>query len=174
MRLYLVRHAAVVLDVDRPAPEWRLTEAGREAAAELARSRSWDGVVLVATSPEPKARDTATPIAAAVGIPLRVEPGLREVERGSQPVLEREEYVALVERYLRGEPVEGWEPAAEASARFTAAVEGLLAEATGDVVAVTHGLVIALYLGLDRAAWANLALPDVLEVSAKTPASPEV
>jgi broad specificity phosphatase PhoE len=163
VRLVLVRHAEVALELDRPAPEWRLTDAGRAAAAALAGSRSWDGVELVATSPEPKARDTAEPIAAALGLPLRVEDDLREVERGGLPVLERADYVALVARYLGGEPVEGWEPATEALERFAACIDRLLGETTSEVVAVTHGLVIALFLGLTLDEWTALPLPAVLQ-----------
>jgi broad specificity phosphatase PhoE len=162
-RLILVRHAAVELDPDRPAPEWRLTAEGRKAAEELSRSQDWSRVTVVASSPEPKARDTANPIALAAGLPLRIENDLREAERGSLPILSREEYVALVRRYLSGEPVGGWEPTGSARGRFAACVERLLAEAGGDVVAGSHGLVISLYLGLSIEQWETLPLPALIE-----------
>ena len=163
LRLYLVRHAAVVIDPNRPAPEWPLSEAGRDAASELARSRAWDPDGIVAASPEPKARETAEPIAAAADVEVHVEPDLREVARGALPVLERADYVALVARYLAGEAIEGWEPAAEARERFAASIERLLTETRGEVVAVTHGLVIALFLGLTLEEWAALPLPALLQ-----------
>ena len=167
-RLVLVRHAAVELRDDRPAHEWALSEAGRRAAALLARELVFDGVESVASSPEGKARDTARPIAAALGVPVVVDEGLREVARGGQRIVGRDAYLGLVRSYFAGEQVSGWEPAAAAADRFAAAVERRLGETAGDVCLVTHGLVASLYLarlrGLtapDLPEWETMPLPAV-------------
>jgi broad specificity phosphatase PhoE len=106
---------------------------------------------------------TAEPIAAAAGLPLRVEGDLREVRRTNQRVLPREEYVALVARFLTGADVEGWESAQVARARFSACVERLARDADGPLAVVTHGLVLSLHLGYDLEKWLALRLPDVVE-----------
>jgi phosphohistidine phosphatase SixA len=91
--LYLVRHAEVEPRKGVPAPDWQLTVAGHEAARLLAEAPAWRALTSIASSPEPKARATAEPIAVAAGLELRQEPDLREVRRGI-PVVEREAYSA--------------------------------------------------------------------------------
>jgi broad specificity phosphatase PhoE len=133
-RLYLIRHVEVELREDVAPEEWRPTVAGLEAARRLAA--------------EPFARDEAD---------------LREVRRTNQGVLPRDEYVALVGRYLGGKPVDGWERADEARRRFSAALERVAAAADGPAAVVTHGLVISLRLGYGLEEWRDLRLPDVVE-----------
>ena len=162
-RVYLIRHVEVELRDGIPPDEWRPTAAGLEAAERLARRPFVRELTLVATSPEPKAVATAEPIAAAAGASLQIEDDLREVRRRRQRVLARDEYVALVGRFLAGEPIEGWEPAETARARFAACLERLGAEVEGPVAAVTHGLVLSLHLGYGREEWSRLRLPDVVE-----------
>ena len=69
------------------------------------------------------------------------------------------DYQERVRRYLAGEPLDGWEPRADARARVAAALDGL-----DDAVAVSHGLAISLYLGWSFEQWRALRLPDVVEV----------
>jgi broad specificity phosphatase PhoE len=69
-----------------------------------------------------------------------------------------------VRRYLAGEPVDGWERAAEARARFSGALERVAAAADGHAAVVTHGLVISLRLGYGLEEWRALRLPDVVEI----------
>jgi broad specificity phosphatase PhoE len=147
----LVRHAMPELDPAVPHHEWRLGEAGRAAARELAVRLPRDASVVA--SDEPKARETAEEIA---GGPVHLEPGLREVER---PAAWRADYRDLARRYVAGESLEGWEPHDVVVARFAAAAEG--AE-----VVVTHGLAMTLWLaaeGLveDRVTfWEQIRFPD--------------
>jgi broad specificity phosphatase PhoE len=157
--LYLVRHAEVALDLERPSRQWQLTEQGRADAAELAGSRPWAEVTTVASSPELKARDTAAPVAEAAGSSLLIENDLREVERPQV----RDGYEELVRRYLTGGSLVDWEPREAARARFAGAVARLVGQAAGDVVVVTHGLVISLYLGLSFEQWRQLPLPALIE-----------
>lgn len=162
-RLVLVRHVPVVRAAGVHARAWPASEEGLRLAAELARSPALAGAALVATSPEPKARATAEPIAASAGAPLRVDERLAEVDRGDQELLPRQEYVALASAYLSGVAV-GWEPAPVARRRFAAAVAELAEQTDGDLVVVAHGLVLSLYLGLDPEEWAAMPLPAVAVV----------
>lgn len=153
-RLLLVRHAAVEFDLDRPAATWQLTAEGRAASHELAMRLA--PVPRVLASSELKARATAAPIADASGVEVEVDPRLREVER---PVArDLAEHRDTVRRYLVGQELEGWEPQADALARFRTAVEG----ADGAVV-VTHGTVLALFCGFDFERWKRLQMPEVVE-----------
>ena len=161
--LYLIRHAPVELDPARPAPEWRLTEEGRALASRLATAPDWRDVVLVASSPEPKALDTALPIAEAADAGLRVEHDLREAERPGTPVGTADEYRELVAAYLAApdEPVHGWEPAREVRERVRACIDGLRGEREGPLVVVSHGLALSLYSGLGFEEWNAIPLPAV-------------
>jgi broad specificity phosphatase PhoE len=153
--LLFVRHAQVVLRRDVPASTWELSDDGRAAAEELALRLP--AAPRVVTSPEPKALATAEPIARANGVEVVVDERLREVERWPN-LPSYEEHVAAVARYLAGEPVDGWEPREQADRRFREAVAGL-----DDAVVVTHGTVLALFLGLDLASWRAMRLPEVYE-----------
>lgn len=163
-RLHLIRHVAVELREDVPPGEWLPNAAGLEAAAALGREPWVRMLTVVATSPEPKAVTTAAPLAAAAGVPLRIDEGLREVRRERTAILPRGEYVDLVGRFLRGEAVAGWEDADAARARFAAALERLAHAEGGPLAAVTHGLVLALHLGWTVERWRRLRLPDVVEL----------
>jgi probable phosphoglycerate mutase len=152
--LWFVRHAAVDLDLDKPAAEWQLTDEGRADAAAIALRLA---PARVLSSPEPKAVGTAEPIAARSGVTIELDPRLREVRReASLP-----DYAAhrdAIRRYLEGDAVEGWEPADEAHARFAEAIDGL-----DDAVVVTHATVLSLFLGYSFEQWGRIALPDVIE-----------
>ena len=56
--LLLVRHAAPTVEPDTPPPAWRLSEAGREAAAALAAGLARFAPTAAVASPEPKALET--------------------------------------------------------------------------------------------------------------------
>jgi broad specificity phosphatase PhoE len=172
-RLYLVRHAEVVVDPAKPAHEWTLSEEGMADAARLAEARSWQGLSVVATSEEPKARETGRPIAAAAGVDRVTRADLGEVRRGESWVVGACRYITLVERYFAEpeQPPLGWEPAAVAQTRVVRCAEDLLAEAAGSVSVVSHGLLLSLYVASlsGRSApaleeWKSIPLPGVAVV----------
>lgn len=162
-RLILVRHAQVDLRADVPAPLWELSVEGRAAATRLAEDPVFDDVRVVASSPEPKAAATAEPIAARLGVELTIDRDLRETERPDIPILAAADHEALVARYLEGEELDGWECQADVRARFGAAIDRLRST-DRDVVVVSHGRALALYLGFSPAQWAAMRLPDVVAV----------
>jgi probable phosphoglycerate mutase len=86
-RLQMLRHGQTEFSaqgrysgrVDLP-----LTELGeRQAAAAAARLAPAEGVAAVVSSPMLRARQTAEPVAAALGVPLRVHDGLIEADFGA-------------------------------------------------------------------------------------------
>ncbi len=147
-RLILVRHALPEIRRDVPAAAWPLSEAGRAAAAELARRITHDGVTRVFTSTEPKAAGTARALAAAWDLDVEEVPGLQEHERPEAQWMTREAFDGRV-RELFARPAErvfGTESADEARRRFTMALMRLVTRAAGDVVVVSHGTVITLFV----------------------------
>jgi probable phosphoglycerate mutase len=153
--LWLVRHAPVELDLDRPAHTWELSPEGRAAAEELALRLP--PLSRVVTSPEAKAVATAEPIARAAGVELEHDERLREVRREAN-LPDYDAHREAVRRYLGGEPVEGWEPRADVLARVRAAVADL-----DNAAVVSHGMALSLLLGYTFEQWNRIALPDVIE-----------
>ena len=152
--LTFVRHAQVDIDLDRPAATWQLSDAGRAAADEIAARLA--PVSRVLSSPEPKARGTAEPLARLSAIAVELDERLREVERPAN-LPDYDAHRAAVRRYLAGDVVDGWEPRAQAHERFAAAMGEL-----DDAVVVTHATVLALFLGYDFQQWEAIRLPDVI------------
>ena len=150
-----VRHAQVVLELERPAATWRLSPAGREAAERLAQRLA--PVPRVLSSPESKAVATAEPIARLSGVALELDERLREVDRAHN-LPTADEHRAAVRAYLEGGDVPGWESGTVARARFADALEGV-----DDAAVVTHATVLSLFLGYDFDEWSGIALPDVIE-----------
>jgi broad specificity phosphatase PhoE len=172
MQLYLVRHAAVVVRADQPSEQWHLSPEGRAAAEALAGDDGWAALARLYSSPEPKAIATAQRIAMRNALPLSIEPALHEVER---PWTEGD-YRELARSYLRGEPVEGWEPYGGATARIRRAIEAIVSRhGEADVGVISHGLILSVYLadllGLDGPAaielWDSIGLPNYAIVDLK-------
>ena len=159
--MYLVRHVDVEPVAGVVPHEWLPTDAGLAAASRLAEAPVWLDVRTVATSPEPKARATAEPLARAAGVPIRVEPDLREVVRDAPPALAAAEHRDRVLRYLGGGRIDGWEARDGALDRFAGCVRRLLAAAAAPLAIVSHGTVLALYLGLSFEEWLAIDLPAV-------------
>ena len=153
--VWFVRHAQVVVDLERPASTWRLSPEGRAAAEELAQRLS--PVARVVSSIEPKAVATAEPLARLSGVELELDERLREVERAAN-LPDADSHRAAVRAYLDGADVDGWERSAPARARFAAALERV-----DDAAVVTHATVLSLFLGYDFDAWSRIGLPDVIE-----------
>jgi broad specificity phosphatase PhoE len=166
VKLYLVRHAGVTVCAALPSAQWHLSPEGRAAADALADEPFWPGVRGIHTSPEPKACATAQRIAARHGLPIRIEPELREVERPWMG----EHYADAVRRYLAREAIDGWEGRSEALARVRGCIERIVERHQGlEAGVVSHGLALTLYLsdllGLEGAAshalWSGMGFPDV-------------
>jgi broad specificity phosphatase PhoE len=160
-----VRHAMPHVEEGVHPSEWHLDAAGRAAAAAGADGLEIEGGIgVLVTSTEPKAQETAAAIAARWGAATEAEPRLREATR---PWI-GPGYRAMAHRYLRGDPLEGWEAHAALAERVRGAVDDAIGRAGGrQVVVVSHGLALAVHLGerlgpvFDRESfWSGLAFPD--------------
>ncbi|WP_426958726.1 histidine phosphatase family protein [Muricoccus radiodurans] len=149
--LFLVRHAAhdrVHHVLCGRMPGVTLGETGRRQAAALGRRLAGEGISAVYTSPLERARETAAPIAARLGLAPRENPGLAEIDFGEWTG-QRFDALAGDPRWDRWNTARatsrapGGESMAEAQARAVAAVEGIGADHPEERVAlVSHADVI--------------------------------
>lgn len=123
-------------------PDWPLSAAGHRRVG-LMPGRPWaQELAAVFGSAERKARETAAPLAARLGLELRVRAAPGENDRSATGYLPGVEFEAAADLFLAypDRSTRGWERAADAQARIVAAVEAALAEAPpGDVAIVAHG-----------------------------------
>lgn len=156
--LVLVRHGVTAWNretrfqghIDIPlAPEGR--EQARRVAVRLTERSARSPVSALYSSDLARARDTAAPIGAALGLPVRIEPAVRERHYGrfeglTPAELERdhaEPYARWRGRELDFELPGGGESLRAFHGRVRAALEALAARHPGErVVVVTHGGVL--------------------------------
>jgi broad specificity phosphatase PhoE len=145
---YLVRHGQVDRRIDPADPP--LSERGRQQAEQVAAYLRERPIAQIYASPLRRAQETAAPLAADLGLPVIVEPRLRErANFGDQPGQTIEEFVEVWERCSRERD---YTPTVGDSSRyagqrvesFMAAVHATLPD--GEVLAAAHGGTIADFL----------------------------
>lgn len=174
--LLLARHGQTDWNLKR---RWQghadppLNETGRAESRALAASLAGRGLERVYSSDLVRARETAEIVAAALGLDVRLDPRLREVDVGEWSGLTAAEVEArFPDGYRRRhEGGTGWEDGElfEAmGARVEAAVLSIAAaDANGRLLVVTHGGPLrALWTaaGGERSGWVNARNCDVDEV----------
>ena len=167
----LVKHSAPIVLASVPASKWHLSPTGIERCAGLADRLSAFATGSIATSAEPKAVETATIVGERLGLPVDVIEDLHEHDRRNTTLLGDGPFRQAV-RTLFAHPndrVFGEETAADALARFDAAIGRLLAsrDPEEDVIVVSHGTVISLFVeahtGEDGfGLWSRLGLPSLV------------
>jgi broad specificity phosphatase PhoE len=155
MRLILIRHGETDHNADgmvQGRADIPLNDLGRRQAAALADSLRHTPVRAVYTSPLKRARETAAIVAAALDLPVTVEPDLIEMDVGRLEGLSgaqmRERFPEFLAVWAGPEgpdiPMPGGESLRQVQTRAWAVVERLR-EHHGDetVVAASHNFVIA-------------------------------
>ncbi len=179
MELLLVRHAQPVRVEEGTvtgAADPELSAAGRRQAERLAAWLAADAPAAVLSSPLRRARETAAPVADALGLPVEVVDGLAEYDAAAGEYIPIEELrAAKDERWYatiegRWADVGGVDPR-EFQAQVVPAVESVIARFPGRRVAVfTHGGVLNVYLahvlGLDAVLWFHPEYTSVSRVQA--------
>jgi broad specificity phosphatase PhoE len=157
--LTIVRHGETSANLDgvwHGSTDTPLTERGHRQAERVAVriAERHAGAVALYSSPLQRARHTADPIARALSLELRVDPGLAEYDLGSW---EGRSYRELYERErfwdrIRDDPdfaPHGGESARSAAERLAGALRRIAASHAGTrVVVVTHGGALSMALGL--------------------------
>ncbi|MGI5467089.1 histidine phosphatase family protein [Streptomyces sp. CA-132043] len=153
----LVRHGETVWHAENRyagRTDVALTERGHSQAAELAAWAAGARIDAVVSSPLSRARLTADPAARALGLPLRTDERLVEVDFGRGDGLTRTEmrevFPERLEAFL-ADPVAhhlpGGEDPAAAAARAAACLTGLAEELPdGRVLVVAHSTLVRLLL----------------------------
>ena len=121
----------------------------------------------ICSSKELKAVETADIIGSTLAVPVRVRQGLEEHHRDGVPHFStRSEFEQSVLQVMLHPDrlMMGSETGKQALDRFTKALNDQLRSRSGDVIAVTHGTIMALYcgevLGFDATkVWQRLSMP---------------
>ncbi|HEX4301183.1 MAG TPA: histidine phosphatase family protein [Rhizomicrobium sp.] len=168
-RIVFIRHGKPQIVESVPSAQWRLSQEGKMASAALAPLLSDYTFKDIASSPEPKAVDTAAALAAPLGLGVETDPGFAEHARGSVGFIPLAQLEASIARFFasRDEIVFGDETADAAYARFAAALARQTAKGARDIMIVTHGTVLTLHLartlGFDPFPfWKALATPAAI------------
>jgi probable phosphoglycerate mutase len=155
MELVLVRHAQPERieegEVEGPADPG-LTHRGRREAERLAAWLAYEHIDHVLASPLRRARETAAPLASALGLDVEVDDGLTEYDAAATSYIPIEELRELKDERWHA-TIEGrWEDVGGESPhdfqqRVVPVVEGVIERFPGQkVVAVSHGGFINVYL----------------------------
>ena len=164
-RVVLVRHSHPEITPEQPPGRWPLSISGRTLATRIGETLAQaigQAPVSVVASAEVKAVETAELLGLG---PVHVDDRLGEVAKPWYPSSEDHRQAAIA--YLSGQRLTGWESQADALSRFAAAVEAV---ADDDVVVVTHGTVMSLWLTQQVADfdpadfWFRLSMPDAYEM----------
>ena len=153
MRLILIRHGQTtsnvdgLLDTDEPGAG--LTGLGFAQAAALPDALGGESIDVLYTSTLMRARQTAAPLAASLGLDVRVRDGLREIRAGT---LEMRGDAAAVHLYRDTTfawsagsvdvRMPGAESGAEVYARYDAVIDEIALSGVGTAAVISHGTVI--------------------------------
>lgn len=176
-RLILVKHSLPIIDPSVPSPTWQLGVEGRRRCEPLSDLLRPFAPTFVVASTEPKAAETASLVAARLGLAPRLDDRLREHDRAAVGWLPPDAFEAAIVRLFESPDavVFGNESARQAEQRFSAGVGSAIDSAAvasdkGAVVVVAHGTVISLYPARRAAVdplpvWRRLGLPSFIVVS---------
>ncbi len=178
MELVLVRHALPVrVDATadgRPADP-TLAELGHRQARRVLHALELDKVAALYSSPASRARQTALPLADALGLEVRVERGIAEFDADETSYVPVEELRAADDprwhALVRGDLSQTTVDPVAFRNRVVAAVEGIVARHPGErVVLFTHSGTINAYaghvLGQPRALWFAPTYASVTRIGA--------
>jgi broad specificity phosphatase PhoE len=155
-RLVLARHGRTAWNAEgrfQGHSDPPLDPTGRQQALRLAAQLAPLRPALVIASDLQRARSTAEAVAEASGVPVAIDPDLREVYLGGWEGLNREEAAAgfphEYQAWSSGQPVRrgGGETEAEAGRRAASAIGEAMGGEPGLVVVVSHGLVLQSAIG---------------------------
>jgi broad specificity phosphatase PhoE len=170
--LILVKHSLPTIVENVPAQEWELSDVGRVRAGQLAERLNQYQPEVIASSVEPKAKETAEIIARKYNLELQIVEGLHEHDRSKVAYLPKDEFQAVVRAFFEkpGRLIFGSETADECHARFEQAVQSILSNyADKTILVVSHGTVISLFVSRltgisDLFLWNELGLPSFVVI----------
>lgn len=153
MRLLLVRHGQThgntIGALDTAFPGADLTDLGVQQAEAAARALADRGVAGISASNLVRTQQTASPLAAALGLEVAVLEGLREIQAGAYEMATDEDsilgYVGTVADWIEGRldvRMKGSETGHEFLTRYDAAVAEIVDAGHEVALLVSHGAAI--------------------------------
>ncbi len=172
-KLILVRHSQSNPIPSVPPNKWTLSDEGRRRCQLLADRLKHYAPQVLASSAEPKARETADRVGETLNLPVRIVKQLHEHDRTGESFTTHDLFMANVAAFFANPTrlMFGSETAVGAYLRFSGALKSLLKEYENQTVAViAHGTVNALYisrsLGLPAFEyWRKLDMPSMVVLS---------
>lgn len=161
----LIRHAESAWSADEERP---LTVAGRQAADVLPARLDGHAITAIYSSPYRRARETVSPLATRLGLPISEVRDLRERTLGSFAGSFEDAVAATWSDFAFAHP--GGESSRDAQERALAVVGSVARRHPGEtVVLASHGNLLALLLHrfdprIGFEFWKSMALPDVFEL----------
>lgn len=173
--LTFVKHARPEKVEGVDSHEWVLSPQGIADAQKLAdhfRSMASKYRAII-SSDEPKAAQTAQILGTTLALPVEFKDGLHEHDRSNVPLMKTPEFVSAIANFFRKptQLVLGNETAKHALKRFEKAVDAAIeAHPEGDLLIVSHGTVLALWLEtycrLDGyTVWRQMGLPSYVSMT---------
>ncbi|MEL6206705.1 MAG: histidine phosphatase family protein [Pseudomonadota bacterium] len=143
--LWYLSHPEVVVDPEVPVPDWGLNEIGSRRVQDWIARGTFAGVGRIVSSTERKARETAAPIAQALGIEPDAREDLGENDRSATGFLPPAEFETARQAFFAAPSVRyrGWETAEGAQVRVAKAAAEVVAghDPRRDLLLVGHGAV---------------------------------
>ncbi len=176
MRLFLIRHGQtpsnVIGALDTAVPGPALTVLGQQQASTVGALLAAEPIAAVYASSQLRAQQTADPLARHRAVPLRVRPGLREINAGELEMLTDRrsvmEYIETCMAWAAGDldaRIRGGENGHEAFGRFDEVIGEIAASGAPSAALVSHGAMLRAWSGyavrnLDAAFVAGRVLPN--------------
>ncbi len=158
MRLLLIRHGQTFSNIghklDTAEPGADLSELGRRQAAAIPQALAGEDIGAIYASTLVRSQQTAAPLAAALGLEVRIRPGIREIAAGELEMRSDEESIQRYVDVVFGWPgdldsrVPGGESGAEVLARYDEVVAEAARSGVETVAFVSHGAVIRVWVGI--------------------------
>ncbi len=151
MELLIIRHGLPVRrELTEGVADPELAPEGREQADLLARYLESERIDAIYASPLARARETAAPLAAALGVDVRISSGVAEWDQNSPEYVPVEELKAANDPRWQAMLAGEWESdesEEDFRARMLDAIETIIGDHQGDRVAIVcHGGIINGYL----------------------------
>ena len=143
-----LRHGKTKVDANVPISKWVLSEEGEQQAKHISELPDFQQFDVIIVSGEEKAFQTAAPLAKKLGKEIVRIPELSELDRDKKGHLSKDAYEEAAKEALAHpeKAVPGWEPAAEALARFRTKVFEIDERYEGKrILIVGHGYTMNLY-----------------------------
>lgn len=174
-KLLLIKHSLPQIQDDVPSAQWMLSADGIQRCGWLAEQLKAHAIGRLFSSVEPKAAETARLAGQLIGLDAAARPDLHENDRTDLGFLDVGELRRRIMEFFANPALLciGRETADTALARFSGAVERVLAEAAGaDTAIVAHGTVITLFVGRYNQIpkfpfWDNMGLPSYVALNSK-------